>query len=272
MDDKILNSSLSGNYTLTVNGTPVSPVTMSISASAQGNAILAFRQAASFPTGATIVFTLKKGVRDDGGNQMTADYVLPFTTASSAGGSAFDGNAGFESGSAGTAFLGDGAILAGSQGAVSPPEGSHFAAVTTGDALVSSGYAVNYTTSVLACGPINTPFSSLSFKADFASSEFNEFVGSEFDDTAIVIIYGPGGVKVLTITSVNLTGAGGNSDAGAFANLPDDGDDYAGHTGWKTYIVPNANVGTPAYLVFLVSDVADDIYSSALALDDLGFN
>jgi hypothetical protein len=137
--------------------------------------------------------------------------------------------------------------------------------------LVSAGSVVNYTTSILAAGPVATAFTKLSFKADFASSEFNEYVDSEFDDTALVIVYGPSGVKAFTITSVNLAGETGNTQVTGFAGLPDDGDDYAGHTGWKDYSVSGLSVGTPAYAVFVVSDVGDDAYSSALAVDAVSF-
>lgn len=273
MDDKILSSSLADNYTLEVDGVP-EDVTLSISASAQGNAILAFRPASNFPTSTNVTFTLKGGVggvADDNGNEMISDYELSFTTSASVGGTAFDGNGGFEYGSAGVGISGDGAILTGAQGDVLPVEGSRFIAITSGAQLVSDASSIGGTTSISVCGPINNSFNGLNFQADFASSEFNEFVDSDYDDTAVVIVYGPNGVKAFTITSVNIVGIEGNSEVTGFAGLPDTGDDYAGHTGWTKYTISNANVGSPAYIVFLVSDVGDSSYSSALAVDDINF-
>ncbi len=210
-------------------------------------------------------------MKDDGGQPLDYDFELNFTTASTTASTSFSSNTGFESGSTGVRFFGDGAVLSGAQGGVSPAAGNSFAVITTGEALVSSGYAVNDTTSVLVAGPITTSFSKLSFKADFASSEFNDFVDSEFDDTALVIIYGPNGVKAFTITSVNIAGKAGNTQVTGLAGLPDEGDEYAGHTGWKDYSVTGISVGTPAFVVFVVSDVGDTAYSSALAVDVVSF-
>ena len=59
-------------------------------------------------------------IMDDGGNGMSSDFVLMFTTGDTTGGSAFDSNGGFEDGATGVAISGDGAILTGAQGDVSP--------------------------------------------------------------------------------------------------------------------------------------------------------
>jgi len=215
MDDKILKPSLTENYTLTANGV-AKDLSLSISADAQGNAILIFKPTEALPVGAAITFTLTQLVKDDGGQPLDYDFELNFTTATTTASTSFSSNTGFESGNSGVLFSGDGAVLSGAQGGVSPASGNSFAVITTGEALVSSGYAVNGTTSVLVAGPITTAFSKLSFKADFASSEFNDFVDSEFDDTALVIIYGPDGVKAFTITSVNIAGKAGNTQVTGF--------------------------------------------------------
>ncbi len=270
MDDKILKPSLPGNYSLTVGGVS-KDLALSVSADAQGNAVLIFKPKESLPTNWNIIFTLNQLVQDDGGQPLDYDFTLSFTTASAAVSTSFNSNTGFESGSSGVTFFGDGAIVNGAQGGVSPAAGNSFAVITTGEALVSTGSAVNDTTSVLVAGPITTSFSKLSFKADFASSEFNDFVDSEYDDTALVIIYGPNGVTAFTITSVNIAGEKGNTQVTGFAGLPDDGDEYAGHTGWKDYSVTGLSVGTPAFVVFVVSDVGDEAYSSALAVDSVNF-
>lgn len=270
MDDKILKPTLTGNYSLTADGVTKN-LSLSIAADAQGHAILIFKPTESLPPGASITFYLSQLVKDDGGQPLDYDFTIDFTTATTATSTPFNSNGSFESGSSGVSFLGDGAILSGAQGDVSPASGSAFAVITTGENLVSTGVAINDTTSMLVAGPVTTSFSKLSFKADFASSEFNDYVDSEFDDTALVIVYGPSGVKAFTITSVNLAGENGNTKVTGFAGLPDGGDDWAGHTGWKDYSVTGISVGTPAFVVFVVSDVGDDALSSALAVDVVSF-
>lgn len=270
MNDKVLSPSLTDNYTLTAGGASKA-VSLSISADAQGNAILVFKPDDALPVNSVVEFMLSGLVQDDGGLSIGVDFPLTFTTAASADSPPFTGNGGFESGSTGIRFIGDGAVLTGVQGNVFPPEGNSFAAITTGGMLVSAGSAVNNTTSTLIAGPVSPAFTNLAFKADFASSEFNDFVGTEYDDTALVVIYGPQGVKSFTITSVNITGSEGNTGVTGFAGLPDNGDEYAGHTGWKDYTVSGISVGTPAYVVFVVSDVGDLGLSSVLAVDAITF-
>jgi hypothetical protein len=267
-NDKIYLNSLNDDFTVEQNGKIVGG-TITINKAANGYAILTFTPSQPFSVGADITITIKKAVQDDGGNGLFEDYVLTFKTVAGATES-FDSNKGFESGTTGVLFMGDGAVLSGTQGSVSPGGGSKFGVITSGNLLVSSGSSIGGASSLMLLGPINTDLSSLTFNYDFSSAEFNEFVDSEFDDCAVVTIYGPKGSYSVVMTSVNLIGTA-NTQTTGFAGLPDDGDTYAGHTGWvsKTYSFPN--VGTPAYIIFTVTDVADQIYSSALAVDDISY-
>ena len=267
-DDKIYLTSLEDNFVVEQNGETVGG-TITINKAANGYAILTFTPSHPFSANAVITVTLKKDVEDDGGNGLYDDYILTFTTVP---GSTldFDSNKSFESGTTGVLFMGDGAVLNGPQGSVSPGTGSKFGVITSGDMLVSPGYAIGETSSLMLLGPINTDLSSLTLSYDFASAEFNEYVGSEFDDCAIITIYGPNGSYSAVMTSVNIIGTA-NTQSTGFAGLPDDGDSYAGHTGWVSATYNFSNVGTPAYIIFTVTDVKDQIYSSALAIDDISY-
>ncbi|GHT90366.1 hypothetical protein FACS1894137_19730 [Spirochaetia bacterium] len=118
-------------------------------------------------------------------------------------------------------------------------------------------------------GPITDPISTLGFHYNFISAEFNDYVGSQFDDYALVTVYGPKGSRTGLINTVNRNG---NADtAFSLPRMPDDGDSYAGQTGWTAYTIANIDVGTPAYIVFTVADVADDVLSTILAVDDLSY-
>ena len=267
-NDIIYLNSLEDDFTVEQNGTTVGG-TITINEAANGYAILTFTPSEPFSPDADITITIKKDVEDDGGNGLVEDYILTFTTIAGSTLS-FDTNKSFESGTTGVFFMGDGAVLSGAQGSVSPADGSNFGVITSGDLLVSSNSAIGGASSLMLLGPINTELTSLTFQYDFASAEFNEYVGSEFDDIAVITVYGPLNSYSVVMTSVNVIGTA-NTQSTGFAGLPDNGDNYAGHTGWlsKTYNFPN--VGTPAYIIFTVTDVSDHIYSSALAVDNISY-
>jgi len=269
LNDKVYLNSLKDNFVVTVNGTIVGG-TIYVNEASNGFAILIFTPTKEFEAGKEIQVILKTGIQDDGGNGFETDYILTFTTT--AGSTAdFDDNTSFENGEQGVTFIGDGAILNGTQGSVSPTNGSKFGAITSGDMLISSGYAIGGASSMMILGPINTGISSLSFDYNFISSEFNDYVGSIFDDCAVITICGPNGAYSALVASVNTIGYDGNSQCLNFAGLPDAGDSYAGYTGWKHKTFSFGNVGQPAYVIFTVTDVSDQIYSSALAIDNIGF-
>ncbi|MAO07462.1 MAG: hypothetical protein CL596_01980 [Alteromonas sp.] len=266
-NDKILVPSIEDNILVTMNGEEVGG-NIYINESFNGYAILTFTPFETYEDNSDIVFTLSSGVQDDGGNGLDSDYVFSYTAETTSNGE-FTNNGSFEN-TSGIDFIGDGSILEGTQGCVNPVDGSKFAAITTGNQLISSGNAIGGTSSVLLLGPIENTFSSVSFEYNFLSSEFQEFVGSEYDDTATITVVGPDGVNTSFITSVNTVGKN-NTQCIDFPNLPDDGDEYAGETGWVVKNV-NGNVGTPAYLIITVTDVGDEIYSSALTVDNIAFN
>jgi len=269
LNDKILLSSLKDNFTVTMAGETVGG-TITIGEGANGFAILTFVPDNPYAPNTEISLTLTTDVQDDGGNGFATDYTLTFdVTASNVG--SFDGNSSFEDGYSGVYFEGDGDILQGTQGCVSPTSGNKFGAITTGIQIVSTETALGNATSLCMMGPISDDISSVTFKYNFMSSEFQEFVGSLFDDSFIITVAGPDGSFSDLVTSVNTIGEN-NTQCDGFPNMPDTGDNYAGSTGWMTKTVNFPNVGQPSFIIFTVTDVSDFIYSSVVAFDEVNYN
>ena len=272
-DDKVLLSSVQGNVEVKQNNQLIGG-TLSINESSNGFAVFTFIPVQPFSKNQAIEVTLKKELQDDGGNEMDEDFVLNFNTNDLSAAGSFDNNKSFESGLTGVLFQGDGAVFNAASGNVNAQNGSRYAVVTTGEALTSDNGAISGASSLMILGPINTGngvFNGFSFQYDFISSEFNEFVDSIFDDSAVVTVYGPKGAFSALLTSVNVVGIAGNQVCNNCVGLPDTGDEYAGHTNWTARTLNFTDVGTPAYIVFTVSDVSDTIYSSALLIDNVSY-
>ena len=269
-NDKVLIESISDSFIIKQNDELIGG-TISISEAANGYAIFVFIPNEEFDGDATITITVSTDILDDGGNPLVNEFLLEFTTVIDSSGN-FDENNNFENNTSGVSFIGDGDILNGPSGCVSAQNGEDFAVITTGSQLVSTGTAIDEASSMMILGPItDRDVSSLSFYYNFVSSEFQEFVGSEFDDTAIFTIYGPDGSYSSFITSVNYVEEINNTECDGFAGLPDDGDEYAGQTDWTSQTYNFLDVGTPSYIVFTITDVGDEFYSSAIAIDNISY-
>ena len=267
-NDKILLSSLVDNFEVTQNGKTIGG-TITLNEGANGYAILTFTPKNKFSNNADIEITIDQALEDDGGNNLYSDFTISFETEEGST-SSFDSNKGFEDGVDGTFFMGDGAVLSGGTGCAAAQSGSNYAAITTGEAIVSSEYSIGSASSLMVLGPINKDLSSFSFYYNFISSEFNEYVDSEFDDSVIITIYGPEGAHSEFLTSVNTIGYA-NSACSNFTGMPDVGDSYAGHIGWQSKSLNFSGVGSPAFVVFTVTDVSDAAYSSVLTIDNTSF-
>ena len=265
-NDKVLLSSLADNFEVTMDNQVVGG-TVNINEGDNGYAILTFVPSSPYANNAEITVTLAGGIQDDGGNGLGYPYVISFYTLAFSNGN-FNANGGFEQGTSGVFVEGDGGVLSGTYGCVSPFSGNRFCAITTGSSILSSGSAIGGATSLSLLGPISSEVNSVSFKYNFISAEFQEYVGSEFDDSFVMTVFGPKGAYSEFITSVNQIGLN-NSICNGFPNMPDDGDAYAGATGWHSKSVQFDNVGSPAYIIFTVTDVSDLQYSSVVALDDI---
>ncbi|WP_375448521.1 hypothetical protein [uncultured Fibrella sp.] len=267
LDDKVYLTSIQNNFVVKVDGVIVGG-TISVNEAANGFAILTFSPKVPFKGGQTIEVTLKDGMQDDGGNGFYTDFVLTYNTSAGAVDS-FDTNKGFESGSTGVVFVGDGGVLTGTVGSISPQSGNRFGAITSGSRLVSTSTAAGDASSTMILGPINTSLTSLSFNYNFISAEFNDYVGTQFDDTAMFTVYGPKGAYSTFVNSVNTIAK--NNNKVTFPGMPDGGDSYVGATGWLSKKYTFNDVGSPAFVVFTATDVSDTRLSTILAVDNLSY-
>lgn len=271
LDDKILLSSITeDNFIVTENNIKMKGI-VSVSEAANGYAILSYIPERQFAANADIKIVLTSGLLDDAGMGNSQDTILEYTTTAS-NSSSFAGNTGFENGSDGINFVGDGAILSGTQGCVAPFGGSSFGAITTGLQLISDENSIGEASSIMILGPINNNISSVSFHYNFLSAEFQEYVGSEYDDSFMAIVVGENGAFSEFITSVNTIGEAGNTSCNSFPGMPDNGDSYFGTTGWQSKQMNIGDVGENAYIIFIVTDVTDAIYSSIVCIDEVSFN
>jgi hypothetical protein len=148
---------------------------------------------------------------------------------------------------------------------ISCTEGNYMAGISTGN--VFGGEALDFTTSVLSSGPISVPVGSnnIYFYYNFVSEEFDEFVGSQFDDVFNLSIVGPGGSHSEIVTSVNIVGVDYSYPVN-FGGLTD-----ADQTGWIFKTVDISALGSPITISFTVSDVGDEGYTTAVLIDNIYF-
>lgn len=233
-----------------------------------GNTILNFQPKYTLPESDTITVTLTtdNGLEDDGGNDLTTFYSFSFLTRQEI---ASPIDMGFESSETGWIFSGDGAIVLSPLGDISATEGGYMAGISTADNIggLFQRISLNNTTSVLSSGPIDVPIdlNYISFDFNFISEEFDEYVGSEYDDISKVTIAGPFASVNKILTSVNITGVN-DSFPVIFDGLTD-----AEETGWKKQTINISSLGSPITISFTVSDVGDEAFSSVTLIDNIYF-
>ena len=225
---------------------------------------LNFKPFAVLSEGDTITLTMfnLNGIKDDGGNTLSSDFVFSFQTKQQ---SVPPADLGFEQGATGWNFSGDGIILSSPKDDISAYEGNYMAAISTGENF--GGQALDFTTSILTSGPVQVPPGKqfISFNYDFISEEFDEFVNSEYDDVLKVSVSGPLGSYSEIVASVNNVGVE-NSYPVNFAGL-----EGADHTGWLTKTINISPLGSPIIISFEVSDVKDNIVTSVAVIDNINF-
>jgi len=271
MDDKVLLSSISTeSFRVTEDGVAVGGVISVNESRSNGFAIITFVPKHQFKTSANIAITLTSELKDDGGNGISQDTTINYTTSTQQTND-FDTNGGFENGDDGVTFIGDGNIITSPLGCMGAFNGSNFAAISSGDQLISGHTAIGDAASVMIVGPITDAVSTVTFNYNFLSAEFNEFVGSVYDDSFVAIVYGDDGAYTELITSVNLIGTDGNTQCTGFPGMADNGDDYYGSTGWISKTMTFPSVGANAHVIFIATDVTDHIYSTVVGVDDISF-
>jgi len=265
LNDRVLIPSIPGRIVVEENGMPIDG-TVTILPNSNGLAILSFIPRDDFLMDSEIAVMIKRGMKDDGGNPIPQDVGFSVTAGISSEGE-FGKNTGFENGVMGLVFQGDGDILSASQ-ELEAPEGGRFAALSTGSVLTGNQALWN-ATSMMTCGPVKGRLKELSFKYNFISAEFNVYVGSMFDDSALLIVSGADTNKVFMVDSINIAGYQKASlPFDSLQGFPDDGH-HNGITGWKDFTVKGLDIRGPVTLTFIVSDVGDRAFSSILCVDDI---
>ena len=162
------------------------------------------------------------------------------------------------------------------RGGVKPRHGEMMAGLSTG--RVFGGGALEGTTTMLSIGPIETasrlsigPFNGrqdnlrVEFDYNFISSEFDKYVGTKYDDTFLVVLYGPSGAEARLIASINQIGAEASTPV-VFPGLPKPQELPPQESGWRPYSV-SAAVGSPACVTFVLTDVGDARFESVVTID-----
>ncbi len=228
--------------------------------SAQGNPIVVLAPLTPFPPDSLIRAEIR--VADPDGE---VTHSLEFRTGPAPPAAAL-ARYGFEENNASLSAQGDfSASLA--LGVLVPREGARMGVLSTGSML--GGEAVTETTSLLSMGPFSVPGASgddrqVTLQYDFLSAEFDQYVGTQFDDAFLVILSGPQGAQARLVTSVNAVGRE--------ASVPPTGEvlpqGAMEHTDWRTFTL-RARVGRTACLTFILTDVGDAALESVVALDSI---
>ena len=269
-DDIVDPSTLSDvSMEVSVSGSPVAG-TYTVSLSANGNnAIINFSPSGGFPQSTTVdvLLTATDGLLDDGGNTLSSEYSFSFTTGQSIQGDAT--NLGFESGTtSGWQITGNGGIVPLPYAGLSLG-GSNAVAITTGDVTDGSmsGSAVDGRYSGLGSGSLSVPSgtSRVLFDYYFISAEFDEFIGSSYDDTVTLVISGPSGSETVVLESINRY-------ASADTTLVSVGwDSDASYVGQNTADVDISTLGSPVTIDVTITDVGDTAYTSMFLADNFRF-
>ena len=168
---------------------------------------------------------------------------------------------GFESGTLGSwTAVGDGRVVS-QLGDALPTNGTYMAIISTGLGFTTDAGSVAQT---LCLGSETT----MSFRWNFFSEEFLEYVGSVFQDSFTVTIEDaadPANIATVLAETVDSLAAG----VSVVSNSFDQGDVYA--TGWrtKTFNIPEALRNRKVIIRFAVSDVGDSIYDTAVLVDQV---
>ena len=143
-------------------------------------------------------------------------------------------------------------------------EGKSAAFLSTGSQVASlTGEAQNKRVSILSIGNISEPGNFLNGEYMFISEEFDEYVGSSFDDFLLVVVSGPKGAVVAEMASVNGIGAAA-STPGSYSGLSG-----AEQSALLQGSLDISQVGRPMTITFLISDVADASLTSVGMIDNI---
>lgn len=170
-------------------------------------------------------------------------------------------NGDFESGVLdGWNAVGDGRVIA-QLGDATPQDGTYMAIISTGLGNTTESGEISQ---AICLGSATT----LSYKWNFFSEEFLEFVGSQFQDAFIVTMEEDGKPET-RVEAQHSTVDSLASGVSKVSNSFDQGDVYA--TGWRTTVfpIPASLVGKKILLKFYTTDVGDSAYDTAVLIDSI---
>lgn len=149
-------------------------------------------------------------------------------------------------------------------GSLTPSQNKKMAILTTGIGSAEEDYLTGTEGSVLSqMVKLSENDTTLTFDYDYVSEEPMEYVGSIYNDTFAVQIISEEGTETLLLDEIN-TATWYAIDGINF----DGGDDTAYHTGWKQIECDISKyAGQVVNVRFMVYDVGDSIYDSAVLLD-----
>lgn len=160
------------------------------------------------------------------------------------------------------AFAGTvGSIL--SLGEITPREGDRMCMATTGPAgdQVAASMQQSFTIQTGVPDPLV-----ISLQFAFVTEEFPEFVGTQFDDDVRIVLVSSGGQEFeLGVASVN----GSSFLPLSGVDFPG-GDNTVGWTGWLSGQATIPNAGGQTFRIE-VRDAGDDVFDSAVMIDDIRF-
>ncbi len=253
-DDKLNSNTLNKGITVSQENKQV-PYHVSAKYNSFGYQIVAVSPQGAWPYGA--------GLNVNASQQLTDTEQLALSSAE---------NVGFTAGVAQeTAFTNFSCATGGDSLASAHPSvrGAAEAAMSTGSGIVTQGEAIDGAVSYLTCSVRKSGAFTLSLDYNFLSAEFNEYIGSEFDDTALLVVSGSKKSEMYVLATVNATGFGNKEASESWSGFPDQGDGYAGETGTKRLTVPLTDFGDKVSFSIILSDVGDKNYSSLLKLREL---
>ena len=162
-------------------------------------------------------------------------------------------------------YLGFGDVYMGDRdyGFITPTEGNKHLLMSTGEIL--GGAAIGGTTSYVTSRPIPTNGAKqLTFDQRFVSEEFDEYVGSVYDDGLFLVAWGPDDIAFKESSGVNKIGED-DSDPSIFPALADAdaGPESIGQ------IKNLTRLGSPIVLTWVLTDVSDPQLQSVVAIDNV---
>src|SRR3989338_6947179 len=154
-------------------------------------------------------------------------------------------------------------LIMSSLGFLTPQEGGKMVLLTTGALSVNHTFSTLKQRFILPEGA-----QKLSFKYDFVSREYPDYIGSQFNDQFEANLLTKNGVVPIDSMEVNNPKANFQPINLSFPD-EDSNNGKMGHTGWRPAEVNVSQLDGQMVLAFTVSDVGDTIFDTGVLVDDV---